>query len=81
MIKILDSKKKNFCSSLDNLLLKRKKTIKFDSNIVVSIIEDIKKNGHKALIKYEKKFGKNSVIFSRPKEIQKQIKKLDKKVK
>ena len=81
MIKILDSKKNNFSSSLDNLLLKRKNRIKFKSNIVINIIGDIKKNGDKALIKYEKKFGKNSIIFSKPKEIQKQIKNLDKKVK
>ena len=81
MIKILDSKKNNFNSSLDNLLLKRKNKIKFNSNIVINIIKDIKKNGDKALIKYEKKFGKNSIIFSKPKEIQKQIKNLDKKVK
>ena len=81
MIKILDSKKNNFSSSLDKLLLKRKNKIKFNSNIVVNVIRDIKKNGDKALIKYEKKFGKNSIIFSRPKEIQKQIKNLDKKVK
>ena len=81
MIKILDSKKNSFSSSLANLLLKRKNKIKFKSNIVINIIRDIKKNGDKALIKYEKKFGKNSIIFSRPKVIQKQIKNLDKKVK
>ncbi len=81
MIKILDSKKNNFSSSLDNLLLKRKNKIKFNSSTVINTIRDIKKNGDKALIKYEKKFGKNSIIFSRPKEIQKQIKNLDKKVK
>jgi len=81
MIKILDSKKNNFSSSLDNLLLKRKNKMKFNSSTVINTIRDIKKNGDKALIKYEKKFGKNSIIFSKPKEIQKQIKKLDKKVK
>ena len=81
MIKILDSKKNNFSSSLDNLLLKRKNRIKFKSNIVINIIRDIKENGDKALLKYEKKFGKNSIIFSKPKEIQKQIKNLDRKVK
>ena len=36
MIKILDSKKNNFNSSLNNLLLKRKKKIKFNLNIVVN---------------------------------------------
>jgi len=81
MIKILDSKKNNFNSSLNNLLLKRKKKIKFNLNIVVNITRDIKKNGDKALIKYEKKFGKNSIIFSKPREIKKQIKNLDKQVK
>ena len=81
MIKILDSKKNNFSSSLDNLLLKRKNKIKFKSNIVINIIRDVKKNGDKALLKYEKKFGKNSIIFLKHKEIQKQIKNLDKKVK
>ena len=81
MIKILNCKKNNFSSSLDNLLLKRKNKIKFNSNIVINIIRDIKKNGDKALLKYEKKFGKNSIIFSKPKEILKQIKNLDKKVK
>ena len=52
MIKILDSKKNNFNFSLNNLLLKRKKKIKFNLNIVVNITRDIKKNGDKALIKY-----------------------------
>ena len=81
MIKILDSKKNNFNSSLDNLLSKRKNKIKFNRSIVVNIIKDIKKNGDKALKKYEKKFSKNSTIFLKPKEIIKQIKNLDKKVK
>ena len=43
MIKILDSKKNNFSSLLDNLLLKRKNKIKFNSSIVTNIIKDIKK--------------------------------------
>ena len=81
MIKILDSKKNNFNFSLDNLLLKRKNKIKFNSNIVIKIIKDIKKNGDKALLKYEKKFGKNSIIISKPKEIKKQIRNLDKNIK
>ncbi len=81
MIKILDSKKNNFTHSLNSLLLKRKKRIKFNSNVVLNIIKDIKKNGDKALIKYEKKFGKNSIIVLKPKEIKKRIKNLDKKVK
>ena len=81
MIKILNSKKNNFDSSLDNLLSKRKNKIKFNRSIVVNIIKDIKKNGDKALKKYEKQFSKNSTIFLKPKEIKKQIRNLDKKVK
>ena len=53
MIKILNSRKNNFNSSLNNLLSKRKNKIKFNRNIVVNIIKDIKKNGDKALKKYE----------------------------
>jgi len=56
MIKILDSKKNNFNSSLDQMLSNRKNKIKFNSNIVKKIILDIKKNGDKTLLKYEKKF-------------------------
>ena len=81
MIKILDSKKNNFNSSLDNMLSKRKNKIKFNRSIVVNIIKDIKKNGDKALKKYEKKFSKNSKIFLKHREIKKQIRNLDKKVK
>jgi len=81
MIKILDSKKNNFNSLLDNLLSKRKNKIKFNRSIVANIIKDIKKNGDKALKKYEMKFSKNSTIFLKHKEIKKQIRNLDKKVK
>ena len=63
MIKILNSKKKNFNSSLNQLLLNRKNKIKFNSNIVIKIIKDIKKNGDKALLKYEKKYSKNNEII------------------
>ena len=81
MIKILNSKKKNFNSSLNQLLLNRKNKIKFNSNLVTKIINDIKKNGDKALLKYEKKFGKNSIVVSKPREVQKQINNLQKKIK
>ena len=57
MIKILDSKKKNFSSSLDNLLLKRKKKIKFNSNVVVNIIKE-KKMEIKHLLNMKKNLEK-----------------------
>ncbi len=81
MIKILDSKKNSFNSSLNQFLLNRKNKIKFKSNLVVKIVNDIKKNGDKAILKYEKKFGKNPIIIAKPKELQKQIINLKKKVK
>ena len=62
MIKFLDSKKKNFDSLLENLLLKRKNKIKFDLVSVSKIINDVKKNGDKAILKYENKFNNNNVI-------------------
>ena len=81
MIKSLDSNKNNFNSSLDYLLLNRKKRIKFNSNLVIKIINDVKKNGDKALLKYENRFGKNSTIIIKAKEVDKQIRSLKKKVK
>jgi len=81
MIKILNSKKNSFNSSLNQLLLNRKNKITFKSKLVIKIINDIKKNGDRAILKYEKKFGKNSIIIAKPKEVQKQIGNLQENVK
>ena len=81
MIKILDSTKNNFNFLLDQLLLKRKNKIFFNSGGAIKIIKDVKKNGDKAILKYEKRFNKNSIIIPKPKEITKSIKSLDPKVK
>ena len=81
MIKILHSEKKNFNTAFDKFLSSRKNEIKFNSKIVTKIINDIKKNGDKSLLKYEKKFGKNSSIISKSLEVQKQIRSLNKNVK
>jgi histidinol dehydrogenase len=80
-MKILNSTNKNFNNSLNKLLLKRKKKVQSSSISVTSIIRDVKKNGDKALLKYEKKFNKNNVIVPTTKQINKSIKSLDKKVK
>ena len=48
---------------------------------VKKIINDVKKNGDKALLKYERKFNKNNIIVPSEKQINKSIKSLDKKVK
>jgi histidinol dehydrogenase len=81
MIKILESKIKNFDTALDKLLSKRKNKVQFHSVLITKIIKDVKKNGDKAILKYEKRFNKNSIIIPKPKEITKSIKSLDPKVK
>ena len=80
-MKTLSSKSKNFDKLLDNLLLKRKKKIQSDTVSVTNIIKDVKKNGDKALLKYEKRFNQNNIIIPSSKQIKKSINSLDKKVK
>jgi histidinol dehydrogenase len=80
-MKILNSKSKNFDKKLDSLLLKRKKKVESSSVSVTNIIKDVKKNGDKALIKYEKRFNKNSIIVPTSQQISRSIKSLDKKIK
>ena len=81
MIKILDSSKKNFILSLEKLLLNRRKKIQFNKFPVSKIISDVKKNGDKAILKYEKKFSNNNIIIPNPKKIKKIISLLDPKIK
>ena len=81
MIRILDSEKKNFHFSLENIIERRKKKASHNLKIVRKIVNDIKKNKDKALIKYEKKFNKNNSIFPKQKKIKEAIRKLDVKVK
>jgi len=80
-MKVLDSSKKNFGKLLDNLLLQRKRKVQSSSVSVTNIIKDVKKNGDKALLKYEKKFNKNSVIKPSSNQIQKSIQSLNSIVK
>ena len=54
-IKILDKNNKNFDKMLDFLLSKRKYKIQSNSFSVTNIIKDVRKNGDKALLKYEKR--------------------------
>ena len=76
-MKILDSNKKNFDKKLDFLLLKRKNKIKSNFVSVTNIIKDVKKNGDKAVLKYEKRFNQNNIIVPNSKKISKTIKNLD----
>ena len=80
-MKILNSNNKSFDKVLDNILIKRKYKIKSSSISVTGIINDVKKNGDKALLKYEKKFNLNKTIIPSAKQISRSIKSLDKKVK
>jgi len=80
-MKVLDSSKKNFDKLLDNLLMQRKRKVQSSSVSVTNIIKDVKKNGDKALLKYEKKFNKNSIIEPSSNQIQKSIKSLNSIVK
>ena len=81
MIKVLNGKIKNFESALGNLLSKRKNKVQLKIVSVTKIIKDVKKNGDKAILKYEKKFNKNNTIIPNPKQITKAIRYLDLKVK
>ena len=78
MLKILNSNNRNFDSELERLLSNRKNKVKSSSVSVTRIIEDVKKNGDKALLKYEKRFNKNSILVPTSKQISKLIKTLDK---
>ena len=80
-MKILDSKNRYFDQYLDELLSKRRKVIQNNPISVKKIINDVKKNGDKALLKYEKKFNKNSVIKPSSNQIQKSIQSLNSIVK
>ena len=77
----LDSNNKKFKKLLEDLLFKRRNKVKSSSVSVTNIINDVKKNGDKAVLKYEKRFNKNYVISPSSKQISQLIKSLDKKVK
>ena len=80
-MKILDSNNNNFDNSLNKLLLLRKNKIQSSSISITSIVKDVKKNGDKALLKYEKRFNQNKIIVPSAKQINTSIKSLNQKVK
>jgi histidinol dehydrogenase len=81
MIKILDCKNSNYLSKLKLILDKRRVGSKINTDIAVKIVNDIKKNKIKALLKYEKKFSKNAKIKPTKTEINNSIRSLDPKIK
>ncbi len=80
-MKILNGNSKNFDKTLDRILSLRKSKLQSKSVAVTKIVQDVKNNGDKALLKYEKRFNKNNIIIPSSKQIYKSIKSLDKKVK
>jgi len=81
MIKILNCKNLNYLSRLRLILEKRRLGSKINTDIVIKIVKDVKKNKQKALLKYEKKFSNNKEIKVSKKKILNSIKQLDPKVK
>ncbi len=81
MIKQINCNKKNYLDNLIKFLDIRRSSKKPENIIISKILSDIKKNKNKALIKYEKKFSKNSQIKPSVKEINNAIKFLDPKIK
>ena len=81
MIKILQAKAKNFEKVLNSFLDLRRGYSSQKVTVVKKIINDVEKYGDKSLIKYEKKFSKNSQIKPSIKEINNAIKFLDPKIK
>ena len=86
MIKILQSKAKNFEEVLKSFLDLRRGYSSKKVAVVKKIVNDVEKYGDKSLIKYEKKFNNlktlksNKLTFTKL-EIETNIKFLDRKVK
>ena len=78
---ILNSKSKSFDQELQKLLLQRKNKIQINTTSVKQIIKDVKRNGDKAILKYEKRFNNNRNITPSIKQINKSLALLDKKIK
>ena len=81
MIKILNLSNKKNINILEKFLEKRREGNNVDTQMVPKIINDVKKNKIKAVIKYEKKYSKNNKIFPKNNEIKFSLKSLDSKVK
>ena len=81
MIKIFKCSGNNYLSKLDRFLEKRKEFEKINTKNVIKIINDVKKNKSKALLKYERKFSKNNEIKPSKKKIIQSIRSLNPTIK
>ncbi len=80
-MRILNSNNNNFYNELDKILDRRKVVDRTTLKIVEKIMDDVRKNKDKALIKYEKRFNANSRIIPSKKDISKAIKSINPKIK
>jgi len=80
-MKIIKCNNKNYIKKITEILRFRRNKDYSVTDTVQKIINDIKKNKKKALIKYEKKFSNNSEVKLSKNKIHKAIKNLDPKVK
>ena len=80
-MRILKINKNNYQRVLKKITSIREKHDYKTENIVKKIIDDVKKNGDAALVKYEKKFNQNNKIFPSRDRINKSIKTLSPKLK
>ena len=76
MIKYIDCNIGNYQKKIYSIILKKPRSSEKVKKVVSTILGDLKKNGDKALLKYEKKFSKNSDIKAKNFS-----KSLDKKIK
>ena len=81
MIKVINCNKKNYLNKLTKFLDLRRSEKRIENKTISNILKDIKKNKNKSLLKYEKKFSKNSQIKPSIKQINKAIKSLDPTIK
>ena len=81
MLKYFNANQRNFLNKLEKVLEKRKIKQRNQSDVVKKILASVKRNGDKAVIKYEKKFSKiksnsTKIKFSK-KEINGIVKNID----
>ena len=69
MIRILNCKNKNYKKKLSEFLDIRRSRKSYNTSAVQKILNDIKKNKLKAVIKYEMRFSKNNKIYTSKEEI------------
>ena len=80
-MRLINCTNKNYIKKIRLILEDRRKKNISKSKIVKKILADIKKNKKKALLKYEKKFSKNTEIIISKKKINKAISSLNPKIK